>query len=315
MGEVKKDVLEKIFDLGVKLSGPVVAVLFIALLCSGAYKVDNDEVAAVLRFGRLSGINPAEKIKRPGPHYAFPYIIDEVVKISVGKIKQLIVTTHDSKAGYIDSDINRSGYLITGDNNIILIEATIKYRIDNPLVYAFSHKNAELVVDGVVSGVLQKNVSSVSVDTLLTSGKIQLAENVRLSSQRLLDAIEIGVRLTNVEFTKLTPPGEVMADFEAVTAAAVQKATMTQEANGYRLHTLPGAQSQAHMIVENARASQNEALAEAQTNIAVFLGLYSQYGQNPKIVFDGVLRERIGLILSKMQVIVSGSEAPRLILP
>ena len=315
MGEAKKDILEKIFDCGVKLSGPIVAILCIALLCSGIYKVDNDEVAVVLRFGRLSGINPAERIKRPGPHYAFPYIIDEVVKISVGKIKQLIVTTHDSKASYIDADINRSGYLITGDNNIILIEATIKYSIDNPLVYALSHKNAELVINGVVSVVLQKSVSSVSVDTLLTSGKIQLAENVKLASQRLLDAIDIGVRLTNVEFTKLTPPGEVMTDFEAVTAATVQKATMTQEANGYRLHTLPAAQSQAHLIVENAKAFQNEALAGAQMDIAVFLGLYSQYEQNPKIVLDGVLRERIGLILSKIQVIVSGSEAPRMILP
>jgi membrane protease subunit HflK len=311
----KKDVSVKIFDRGVKLSGPVLAVLCIALLCLGVYKVDNDEAAAVLRFGRLSGINHEERIKRPGLHFAFPYIIDEVVKVPVGKVKQFTVTTHDSKGGFIDTEINRSGYLITGDNNIILIEATVKYRVDDFLAYAFYHKNAELVIDGAVSGVLRKRVSSVGVDVLLTSGKIQLAEDVRSDSQALLDTIGAGVLLTNVELTKLTPPGEVMADFEAVNAATVQKATMIQEANGYRLNILPKAQSQAHMIAENARAFQNERLAGAQTDIAVFLGLYGQYEENPNMVLDGVLRERVAAVLSKMQIIVSGPETPQMLLP
>jgi membrane protease subunit HflK len=285
------------------------------LLFSGVYKVDSDESAVILRFGRLSGINPAERIKRPGLHYAFPYIIDEVVKIPVGKVKQFIVTTHDSRGSYIDSEINRSGYLITGDSNIILIEAAVKYRVSNPLAYALYHKNAELLIDGVVSGVLQKSVSSMGVDTLLTSGKVQLAEDVRITSQALLDMIEAGVDLTNVEFTKLTPPAEVMGDFEAVTAAAVNKATMIQEANGYRLDILPKAESQAQSVVEKAKVLQNEALARAQTDIAAFLGLHGQYEQNPNVVLTGVLRERAGAILSQMQVVVSGSETPRMLLP
>jgi membrane protease subunit HflK len=318
LAETGGDRLKKAFEWGVKALKPVAGVLFaLSLLFSCAYKVENDEIAVVLRFGRLVGDNPADRIKRPGLHFAFPHIIDEVVKIPVGKVRQVTVTTHFANGNAINSDVNRNGYLITGDSNIVLVEATVKYRIDSPIEYALYHKDATQVINGAVSGALEKCVSLASVDELLTTGKVRLAEGVRRVSQELLDSLASGVNLTNVELTNLTPPEEVMWDFRAVIAATAQKETLIQQANGYRVNTLPTSQSKAQQLIENAKARQNEELAAAQTGIAAFDGLYAQYEQNPDIVNEGVFRSRIGAILSKMQVVVArdGEGSPRMLLP
>jgi regulator of protease activity HflC (stomatin/prohibitin superfamily) len=107
-----------------------------------------------------------------------------------------------------------------------------------------------------------------------------------------------------------------MPDFEAVIAATVQKETLIQEANGYRVNTLPAAESKARATIENARVRQNEALAKARMDIAAFDGLYVQYAQKPGMVTDGVFLSRIGALLAKMQVVISGSDTgPRMLLP
>jgi membrane protease subunit HflK len=293
----------------------LVVVLSLAFTC--IYRVESDEVALVLRFGRLLGANPAERIKMPGLHVAFPYIVDEVIKIRTGKIWQMVVTTHYTNGSTISANIERNGYLITGDSNIVLVEAAVKYRIGDPVTYALFHRDAAAIIDGVVSGVLQKYVSRIGVDTLLAGGKVQLAEDTRRGAQEILDTLKTGVILTNVELTKLTPPEEVMPGFNAVIAASVQKETLIQTANGYRVNILPAAQSQAQHLVESARARRNESLAAAQTDIAAFDGLYAHYAHNPYIVDEGVLRSRVDALLSKMRVVVvrDGELPPRILLP
>lgn len=62
----------------------IMIVLIVAFLASGFRTVGPDERALVLRFGKIQGIGD-EAILGPGPHWVFPYPIDEMVKIPVEK--------------------------------------------------------------------------------------------------------------------------------------------------------------------------------------------------------------------------------------
>ena len=116
-------------------------------------------VAVVLRFGRLVGDTREEQVHQPGLLLAFPYVIDEVVKVPVGRIPSstskggvsvvMIITVFSStefsraaslrKNSYTDptyADIESTGYLITGDENILHVDATVKYKITDPVEYA-----------------------------------------------------------------------------------------------------------------------------------------------------------------------------------
>jgi len=70
----------------------IMIVLVVAFLASGFRTVGPDERALVLRFGKIQGIGD-EAILGPGPHWVFPYPIDEMVKIPVEKNINLAVNT------------------------------------------------------------------------------------------------------------------------------------------------------------------------------------------------------------------------------
>lgn len=55
----------------------IMVVLIVAFLASGFKKVESEEQAIVLRFGRI------QRILNPGPNWILPYPIDEIVKIPV----------------------------------------------------------------------------------------------------------------------------------------------------------------------------------------------------------------------------------------
>jgi modulator of FtsH protease HflK len=70
----------------------IMMILIIAFLASGFRTVGPDERALVLRFGKIQGIGD-DAILGPGPHWVFPYPIDELVKIPVEKNINLPVNT------------------------------------------------------------------------------------------------------------------------------------------------------------------------------------------------------------------------------
>ena len=56
-------------------------------------------------------------------------------------------------------------------------------------------------IDGVVSGEITALVAGLDVDSVLTSGRAELSENVRRLAQEALHALNAGVSLTGVELT------------------------------------------------------------------------------------------------------------------
>ncbi len=90
-------------DLGFQYLSNALRVSFIALklimialvflfLASGFRTVGSDEEALVLRFGKIRGVGE-ERILGPGPHWVFPYPIDEIVKIPVEKKVNLAINS------------------------------------------------------------------------------------------------------------------------------------------------------------------------------------------------------------------------------
>jgi membrane protease subunit HflK len=62
----------------------IMIVLVVVFLASGFRTVGPDERALVLRFGKIRGVGD-KRLLGPGPHWVFPYPMEEMVKIPVGK--------------------------------------------------------------------------------------------------------------------------------------------------------------------------------------------------------------------------------------
>ena len=295
------------------------AVVLIAL--SGVYRVESSQVAIVLRFGKLAGSagSGGQQIKGPGLHFAFPFFIDRVIKIPVHTVQEIEVITHSRPGGWVTSpDIGKNGYVLTGDKNIALVKAKIKYQINDPVRYALFIGNAGKTIDGIISGELTCISAHSGIDAILTTGRAQLSSDVMRNSQGLIDALQLGVLISAVELTEITVPADTARFFEEVRNAAVYKATSSQRAREQASNTILAAQGAANVLKQTAVSNQSARLSKARAEMAEFNGLYDQYARNPQIIMSGTFRQRVGAVLKKAGrsiVIPAGADAPTFLLP
>jgi membrane protease subunit HflK len=295
----------------------VVVAAAVLILLSGVYRVDSHEAAVVLRFGRLVGNTPEEQIRRPGLHFALPFFIDEVIRVPVQTVHELTISTH-YKMGRIFPNVAMSGYLITGDNNIVLVRANVRYQISNPAQYALFNSYPLGMIDGIVSGELTQAVAGMDIDFVLTRGRAELANMIMWNSQRIIDQLGIGVSITGVELTEVIPPNETAIYFERVASAAITKETGIQQAREQAASKIFGAQATASALTQSAISGQALRLSRAHGEMAEFNGLYEQFVQNPEIIMAGTFRERSAAILSRAGntiIVPDGVAAPHILLP
>ena len=291
----------------------------VLIVLSGVYRVESSQTAVVLRFGKLLGNSPEKQIKKPGLHFAFPFFIDKVIKIPVHIIQEIEVTTHYKPQGsVISSDIDKNGYVLTGDKNVILIKAKIKYQINNAVRYTLFINDAEKIIDGIISGELTCIAAHSDVDSILTSGRAQLSGDVMQNSQNIINLLKLGILISGVELTEIAAPAETIRYFEEVRNAAIYKATSYQKAQEYASTRILGAQAAANTLKQTAISEQAVRLTKARGEMAEFNGLYDQYARNPQIILSGTFRQRVGGVLKKAGksiVIPAGVEMPTFLLP
>jgi membrane protease subunit HflK len=295
----------------------IFAIILMAL--SGIYRVQGNEAALVLRFGKLTGDTPEKQIKKPGLHFALPFFVDEVIKIPVHTIHERDIATHFGAAnGLIDNNVEKNGYLLTGDNNVVLINVKIKYQIKDPVQYILSASDPGKTIDGVVSGEMTRAITHMDIDSVLSSGRADLMLILLNNTQLIIDELKLGVSITDVELTGIIPPAETIRYFEAVRDAAVTKQTVIQQALQHSSVQILNAQAQASTAKQNAIAEQNAKLIRARDEMAEFYGLYGQYERNPQIILAGTFRQRAAAVLAKTGasiVVPSGRETPLIVLP
>ncbi len=119
--------------------------MIVMYAASGITVVKPDEVAVILRWGRLVGQTPALQQHGPGLLFAFPRPVDQVVRVQVKHVWEVPVSTLASSNDYSDenerygSTLNplKQGYALTGDHNIVQANMVARYRVRDPAEWAF----------------------------------------------------------------------------------------------------------------------------------------------------------------------------------
>lgn len=249
----------------------IVVVLFV--LFSGIRVVESGNVAVVLRFGKLVGDSYEEQIHEPGLLFAFPYFIDEVITIPSGNVIEQSVTTHYT-SGAIDA--TKGGYLITGDQNIAVVSASVKYVVSDPVAYTTHIKDISALINATVSTAMVNESASIDVDSLLTDGKDDFAASVMKFASEKLDLIGAGVTITSLELTQVSMCEEVRDIYERVNYYTVQAETVVEQARQYKEVRIPSAQGEANYKVSNARAQQAKEISAANSDLAEFWGVWEE---------------------------------------
>lgn len=296
-GSLFMDILQS----ATKYFNVIVCVVVVCILCSGIRVIKSGNQAIILRMGKIVGDTYEQQVHGPGLLLAFPYIIDEVIVVPTDKVFEQSVITHDS--GSSTGKTSETGYVMTGDNNIAVISASVKYTVSDPVKYALRVKELPAIIDACVSSAMVSEASSIRVDSLLTDEKDAYTQAVLQRSIEKLNAIDVGIRLGSIELTKVAMPEEVREIYEQVNSATVQFSTTLGVANQYKEKVIPAAKAEADTTISQANTAYAEKVAQANQALAEFWGVLEEYKTNPEGVKARIYSQKVTEFLDKIGTI------------
>jgi len=272
-----------------------IALMAMLYLCSGITIVRSDEVAVVLRWGRLVGATPALQEHGPGLLFAFPRPLDRIVTVPVKRVYEVGITTLNSASdevftGTLDP---LSGYALTGDENVVHVNMVARYRIRDAAEWAFYGPRSEDVLKTEVTAAMVRSLGEMGVDRVLSDGRRDLTAAAMRRAQAGLDAAHSGLELTLLELTRLAPPAELASDFAAVQSAFIGAQTQQNDARAYAEAQVPSAEADAGSAVQSARSDAAELGATARGAAQAFRALAAQYRANPAVVRERLYRDAV----------------------
>lgn len=281
----------------------VMVILLVVFLGSGFYTVGPQERAIVLRFGKTVG-EGEDALRGPGPHLAFPYPIDEVVRVPISEVQTarsttgwFFITPEQELAGTepfggpsLSPGVD--GYLITADQNIIHSRATLFYRIDDPVAYVFGFRSASALVQSALDNALVETAGEFGVDDILVSDVAAFKDAVKRRVAELLVLRGLGVRVEQVEIES-RPPLSLKQDFAQVTDAVQQRDKLVNEARNYENQTISRAQADAESAVNQAESERKRTEESIRAEADRFEELLSRYRANPGLFVQLQLAETL----------------------
>lgn len=262
---------------------------------SGVTVVKPDEVAVILRWGRLVGATPALQEKGPGLLFALPRPIDQVVRVQVKHVSEVRVST---LASYEQDSSNTldpltQGYALTGDQNIVHVDMIAHYRVRDPALWAFYGPNADEVLRVEVASAMVRSLGEMGVDRVLSDGREALVAIATRRAQEGLDACQSGLELSLLELTELAPPLALSEDFDAVQSAYIGAQTQLNNAQAFAQSAIPKAHADADAAVQTAQGDAAAALAIATGEGSAFLALEREYKASPAVVRERLYRDAL----------------------
>jgi len=286
-----------------------ILVLLVLYAASGLTSVQPGQVALVLRMGRLVGDSPGQQVNESGFLFALPAPIDEVVRVDVQKIHSVRVADlssglgrdrEGSEAPMTSSrgfssrdtlDLEKDGYCLTGDDNVLQAVLLARYRVKDPVRYALELDDPDALLRDAVCEAMVTSAGSMALEEMMGEGRHALSNGVRDRAQVLLDEANAGVDLVAVEFEQLTPPFLVLPAFREVVSSMIDAVTLIEEAREYRATELPAAHARGNARVSEAHAQSAERIGRARGEAAAFEDLLAEYRKNPEVVRIRLYRE------------------------
>ncbi|MGN6516127.1 MAG: FtsH protease activity modulator HflK [Rhizomicrobium sp.] len=290
----------------------LVAVGLVGLwLLTGLYFVSTHEQGVVLRFGKF------QTITGPGPNYHLPWPIETVELPEV-------TTTHQINIGYQqvgegdeahNEDVEQESLMLTGDENIVDVNFTVYWVINNAAEYLFNVENPDAAIKAVAESAMREIVGQNQIGPILTEDRAPVENQVRELMQKTLDGYKIGVTVTGVKMQNVDTPVQVRDAYRDVQAARADQERMRNEAEAYANKIIPEARGEAAQIVQAAEAYRQKSIAEASGEAKKFDSVLAEYRKAPEVTRKRMYIETMSQVYGSVNKVIVDEGAAKNIIP
>lgn len=281
----------------------VLAVALIALVVFAAsscwFTIQEEEQAVVCTFGMPKAVT------EPGLHFKIP-LIQQVRKVNT--------TIQGLSVGYDDMEqYTDEAMMITSDYNFIRVDFYAEYRISDPVKALYASSDPVVILNNIAQNCIRTTIGSYTVDSVLTTGKNEIQANIKQMIMDKLEKYDIGIQLVNISIQDAQPPTtEVITAFKAVETAKQGKETALNNANKYRNEQIPEAQAKADKILQDAEATKESRINEAEGQVARFNSMYEEYVKYPTITKQRMFYETMEDVMPNMKIIIQGADGAQI---
>ena len=252
--------------------------LVLWLLFTSFHRIAPEERGVVTRFGRYS------HTLGPGIGLTLPSPVDRVQKVDVGNIRNIDLGSSETET-----------LMLTGDQNIIDIAYSVRWKIRDPEQYLFEIAQPDETIREVAESAMRAVVARVTLDQAMGEARGQIENQVQDVMQQVLDSYQAGVTIQGIAIKQADPPAEVNEAFKDVTAA----------------------QQQAQSYINQANAYATQLTQRAQGEAAAFDKVYEQYRLAPDVTRRRMYYETMEQVLQRVDktIIEAPGVTPYLPLP
>lgn len=270
------------------------------------YIVEAGEEGLILTLGRYTDSTG------PGLHMKMPWPIQSVTMLEVATVRRVEIGYRTIDPGppaqyrdfRNDAEMKKEAQMLSGDENIVSADMTVLFTISDAVNFAFRVKDPEDALRDLSEAVVRQIVGDHAIDTVLTTGKGTIQNEIKEKLQELANLYMLGVAIQQVQLGEVQPPTDVANAFKDVATAKEDKERIINESKGYQNEQLPLARGKAAQITKAAEAYAAERLARAEGESQRFVSLAREYSKSPEVTMTRLYLETMKEVLSKSHKVI-----------
>jgi modulator of FtsH protease HflK len=286
--------------LGRFMRGPIVWLVVLLLLAfylsSGLYIVGPGERGVVLLFGKVFSIT------EPGLRYRLPKPFMNATVVDIQTVRRVEIGFRSDRG--MTRSMPQESLMLTGDENILDVQLIVQYLVQDPEKFLFGSLQPDHVISRSAEVALRGVVGENTIDYTMTVGRLDVQKKVEKYLQRLLDAYDTGLRVTESKLLAVDSPSQVREAFHDVVRAWEDRERLIKEAEGYREDILPKARGQAKQEVQEAEAYKAERVIRARGDAERFKAVLGEYAKSPKVTRERLYLENAERFLPAAKIFI-----------
>jgi len=282
-----------------------IIVLAIFWAGSGVYTVGPDQQAALRMFGKF------QTIQTNGLHWWWPSPIGQRDVVVTTATRQLELGFR-SEGEEITQPVPYESLMITGDENLVDVQAVVQYKISDLRNYLFAvddpgerdrgvdpGKPDGVTLRDITETALRQVVGKRNIDDVLTTQKAEVQDEVLSKMRQLTISYNTGIEVIAVRLQNVNPPVQVQDAFDDVTRAREERDRIINLADAYKESEIPRARGEAAKIIESAQAFKQGRIARAEGEAEGFKKLLEAYEKSPEVTRQRLYLEMVERVFPK----------------
>jgi len=285
-------------------SGKIFSLIFLILITvvgvkSAYYTVEPDEEAIIIRFGKYIATYP------PGLHFKLPFGVDDVINVKTKRVLQAefgfrtAMNSSSSRTQYSQKEFDEESLMLTGDLNVADVEWVVQYQIADPFKFLFQTSEPEQNIKDVSESIMRRVVGDRLVTDVLTTGRVEIANDARILMQDVLDKYDMGIKVVTVKLQDVNPPHVVKPSFNEVNEAKQEQEKVINQAEEAYNKVIPEARGKGEKLVSEAEGYATSVINRSLGDAEKFESVLKEYQRAPAITKKRIYLETMESLFQK----------------